>query len=277
MIQSANAEFQGLLAQGATYIDYLKNQRDQILSVDIANRTKEQNKQLRQLNDAIAEETKKTVLEAFNNELNEQLTNAQTVIEMLNIIDQKRKELEADSKGTDLDNAKAESLDEAEKNAQEQLKQETETLLEEYASYVEQKRMLEEQFNNDIILLTRKREQATTDAERAEIDKAIGGVDYDALLAEYGNFEQRKQAIIDEYEEKRKAAQAAGNTEMVEALNKAQEQALSKFALGELQAHPDWELMFGDLDEISTRKLIKSTVLMVHILESSLTRKTLKH
>lgn len=269
LIQSANAEFQGLLAQGATYIDYLKNQRDQILSVDIANRTKEQNKQLRQLNDAIAEETKKTVLEAFNNELNEQLTNAQTVIEMLNIIDQKRKELEADSKGTDLDNAKAESLDEAEKNAQEQLKQETETLLEEYASYVEQKRMLEEQFNNDIVLLTRKREQATTDAERAEIDKAIqnrtnkynkdvnniGGVDYDALLAEYGNFEQRKQAIIDEYEEKRKAAQAAGNTEMVEALNKAQEQALSKFALGELQAHPDWGLMFGDLDEISTRKL----------------------
>ena len=269
LMQSANAEFQGLLAQGATYIDYLKNQRDQILSVDIANRTKEQNKQLRQLNDAIAEETKKTVLEAFNNELNEQLTNAQTVIEMLNIIDQKRKELEADSKGTDLDNAKAESLDEAEKNAQEQLKQETETLLEEYASYVEQKRMLEEQFNNDIVLLTRKREQATTDAERAEIDKAIqnrtnkynkdvnniGGVDYDALLAEYGNFEQRKQAIIDEYEEKRKAAQAAGNTEMVEALNKAQEQALSKFALGELQAHPDWELMFGDLDEISTRKL----------------------
>lgn len=269
LIQSANAEFQGLLAQGATYIDYLKNQRDQILSVDIANRTKEQNKQLRQLNDAIAEETKKTVLEAFNNELNEQLTNAQTVIEMLNIIDQKRKELEADSKGTDLDNAKAESLDEAEKNAQEQLKQETETLLEEYASYVEQKRMLEEQFNNDIVLLTRKREQATTDAERAEIDKAIqnrtnkynkdvnniGGVDYDALLAEYGNFEQRKQAIIDEYEEKRKAAQAAGNTEMVEALNKAQEQALSKFALGELQAHPDWELKFGDLDEISTRKL----------------------
>lgn len=267
LIQSANAEFQGLLAQGATYIDYLKNQREQILSVDIANRTKEQNKQLRQLNDAIAEETKKNVLEAFNNELNEQLTNAQTVIEMLNIIEQKRKELSND--GTELDNAKSDALDEAENNAQEQLKQETEALLEEYASYVEQKRMLEEKFNNDVVLLTRKREQATTDEQRNEIDKAIqnrtnkynkdvnniGGIDYDAMLAEYGTFEQRKQAIIDEYDKKRKAAQAAGNTEMVEALNKAQEQALSKFALGELQAHPDWELMFGDLDEISTRKL----------------------
>lgn len=267
LVRSANAEFQGLLAEGATYIDYLKNQREQILAVDVANRTKEQNKQLRQLNDAIAEETEQTVLEAFNNELNEQLSNARTVIEMLNIIEQRRKDLSND--GTDLDNAKAESLNEAENNAQEQLKQETESLLEEYASYVEQKRRLEEQFNNDVALMMRQREQATTDAQRAEIDKAIqnrtnkynkdvnniGGVDYDALLAEYGNFEQRKQAIIDEYEEKRKAAQAAGNTEMVEALNKAQEQALSKFALGELQAHPDWELMFGDLDEISTRKL----------------------
>lgn len=42
---------------------------------------------------------------------------------------------------------------------------------------------------------------------------------------------------------------------MVEAIDRAQAQALSKFALDELQAHPDWELMFGDLDEISTKKL----------------------
>ncbi len=267
LVQSAHKEFEKLLAEGATYIDYLKNQRDQILALDVANRTKAQNKQLRQLNDAIAEETKATVLEAFNTELNEQLTNASTVLEMLKIIEQKRKELAND--GTEVDNAKAESLDEAEKNTQEQLKEETEALLAEYASYVEQKRRLEEQFNNDVVLLMRQREQATTDAERANIDTAIqnrknkytddvngiGGIDYDAMLSEYGTFEQKKQAIIDEYEEKRKAAQAVGNTEMVEALNKAQAEALSKFALDELQAHPDWELMFGDLDEISTRKL----------------------
>lgn len=267
LVQSAHKEFEKLLAEGATYIDYLKNQRDQILAVDVANRTKSQNKQLRQLNDAIAEETKATVLEAFNTELNEQLTNASTVLEMLKIIEQKRKELAND--GTEVDNAKAESLDEAEKNTQEQLKEETEALLAEYASYVEQKRRLEEQFNNDVALLMRQREQATTDAERANIDTAIqnrknkytddvngiGGIDYDAMLSEYGTFEQKKQAIIDEYEEKRKAAQAVGNTEMIEALNKAQAKALSKFALDELQAHPDWELMFGDLDEISTRKL----------------------
>lgn len=267
LVRSANQEFAKMLAEGATYIDYLKNQRDQILQIDIANRTKAQNKQLRQLNDAIAEETRTTVLEAFNEELNAQLTNARTVLDMLNIIEQKRKELSGD--GTELDNAKAESLNEAEENAQDQLRQETESLLEEYASYVEQKRRLEQQFNDDVALMMREREKATTDAQRAEIDNAIqnrtnqynkdvrniGGVDYDAMLAEYGTFEERKQAIIDDYDEKRRAAQEAGNTEMVEAIDRAQAQALSKFALDELQAHPDWELMFGDLDEISTKKL----------------------
>lgn len=267
LVQSANKEFEGLLKEGSTYIDYLKKQRDELLTIDISKRTKAQNKQLRQLNDAIAEETKQSVLEAFNTELNEQLTNAKSTLEMLKIIEQKRKELSGD--GTELDNAKGESLDDAEKDAKEQLREETEALLAEYASYAEQKRRIDEAYNRDYEILMAKRAQATTDAERAEIDAAIanrqkkrdgdvnsiGGVDYDALLAEYGTFEQRKQAIIDEYEEKRKAAQAVGNTEMVEALNKAQAQALSKFALDELQAHPDWELMFGDLDEISTQKL----------------------
>jgi DNA repair exonuclease SbcCD ATPase subunit len=267
LVRSANQEFSKLLAEGATYIDYLKNQRDQILAVDVANRSKEQNKQLRQLNDAIAEETRTTVLEAFNEELNTQLTNARTVLDMLNIIEQKRKELSGD--GTELDNAKADALNEAEENAQDQLRQETESLLEEYASYVEQKRRLEQQFNDDVALMMREREKATTDAQRAEIDNAIqnrtnqynkdvrniGGVDYDAMLAEYGTFEERKQAIIDEYDEKWRAAQEAGNTDMIAAIDKAQAQALSKFALDELQAHPDWELMFGDLDEISTKKL----------------------
>ena len=267
LVQSANKEFEGLLKEGSTYIDYLKKQRDELLTIDIAKRTKAQNKQLRQLNDAIAEETKQSVLEAFNTELNEQLTNAKSTLEMLKIIEQKRKELSGD--GTELDNAKGESLDDAEKDAKEQLREETEALLAEYASYAEQKRHIDEQYNRDYEVLMAKRAQATSDAERAEIDAAIanrqkkrdgdvnsiGGVDYDALLAEYGTFEQRKQSIIDEYEEKRKAAQAVGNTEMVEALNKAQAEALSKFALDELQAHPDWELMFGDLDEISTQKL----------------------
>lgn len=267
LVKAANQEFGKLLQEGATYIDYLKNQRDIILQVDVANRTKAQNKQLRQLNDAIAEETKNTVLEAFNNELSEQLTNAKSILEMLNIIEQKRKQLSGD--GTELDNAKKETLDNAEKDAQTKLKEETESLLEEYASYMEKRRRIDEQYNADIVLLQQKRSQAQTDSERAEIDAAIknrtrkyesdtkgsGNTDYDAMLADYGTFEQRKQAIIDEYAERRKIAEEMGNQDMVDALDRAQAEALSKFAFDEMKMSPDWELMFGNLDEITTKKL----------------------
>ena len=267
LVKAANQEFGKLLQEGATYIEYLKNQRDIILQVDVANRTKAQNKQLRQLNDAIAEETKNTVLEAFNNELSEQLTNAKSILEMLNIIEKKRKELSGD--GTELDNAKKETLDTAEKDAQTKLKEETESLLEEYASYMEKRRSIDEQYNADIVLLNQRRAQAQSDSERAEIDAAIrnrtrkykadtkgsGNADYDAMLADYGTFEQRKQAIIDSYAEKRRIAEEMGNQDMIDALDKAQQQALSKFALDQMKMSPDWELMFGDLDEITTKKL----------------------
>ena len=267
LVKAANQEFAKLLKEGATYIDYLKNQRDIILGVDVANRTKAQNKQLRQLNDAIAEETKNTLLEAFNNELSEQLTNAKSILEMLNIIEKKRKELSGD--GTELDNAKKETLDNAEKDAQTKLKEETESLLEEYASYMEKRRRIDEQYNADLALLNQRRAQAQLDSERAEIDAAIknrtrkyeadtkgsGNADYDAMLADYGTFEQRKQAIIESYAEKRRIAEEMGNQSMIDALDKAQQQALSKFALDQMKMSPDWELMFGDLDEITTKKL----------------------
>lgn len=267
LVRSANQEFAGLLAEGATYIDYLKNQRDQILAVDVASRTKEQNQQLRQLNDSIAEETRATVLEAFNNELNAQLSNARTVLDMLNVIEQKRKELSGD--GTELDNAKAESLDEAESGVQEQARQETEALLSEYASYVEQKRRLEQQFNDDVALMMRERENASTDEQRTEIDnaiqnrtaqynkdvKSIGGIDYDAMLAEYGTFEEKKQAIIDEYDAKRKAAQAMGNEEMVKALDEAQARAISSLASDELTNSDIWGKLFGNLDGMAVSEI----------------------
>lgn len=267
LTKAANKEFEGLLKEGATYIDYLKNQRDVILSVDIANRTKAQNAQLRMLNDQISEETKKTVLEAFNNELSEQLTNARTTLEMLNIIEQRRKDLAND--GTDIDNNKKDSLDDAEKDVLKQQQQETDALLQEYASYLDKKLKLEQDFTDDLNLLEKARMQATTDTERESIDAAIknrtdqynkdtkgsGNAEYDQMLIDYANFEQKKQSIIDGYDEKRKIAQEQGNAQLIEKLNEAQAKALSSLAMDEMQANPDWEKMFGNLDEISTKKL----------------------
>ena len=263
--QAAKKEFDGLLKQGATYIDYLKNQRDIILQVDVANRSKTQNKQLRQLNDAIAEETKKTVLEAFNNELSDSLSNAKTVIEMLNVIEAKRKQLAND--GTELDNAEKEALDNAEKAAQEKAKQQTDALLTEYASFVEQKRRLEEQFNADMELLTRKRAKASTDAERAEIDQAIANRtkkyntdtskvgDYDAILNQYGGYEQKKERIAEQYAERRRIAELNGNKDLLEKLAKAEQDELSKLQSDLIKNSGDWQNLFGNLDELTTKTI----------------------
>lgn len=263
--QAAKKEFDGLLKQGATYIDYLKNQRDIILQVDVANRSKTQNKQLRQLNDAIAEETKKTVLEAFNNELSDSLSNAKTVIEMLNVIEAKRKQLAND--GTELDNAEKEALDNAEKQAQEKAKQQTDALLTEYASFVEQKRSLEEQFNADMELLNRKRAKASTDAERAEIDQAIANRtkkyntdtskvgDYDAILNQYGGYEQKKERIAEQYAERRRIAELNGNKDLLEKLAKAEQDELSKLQSDLIKNSGDWQNLFGNLDELTTKTI----------------------
>ena len=262
LVASANKEFEKLLKEGATYIDYLKKQRDIILQVDIANRTKEQNKQLRQLNDAIAEETKRTVLEAFNQELSASLDNAKSVIEMLNIIEQKRKELSGD--GTELDNAKKDVLDEAEQQAQNKVRQQTEALLNQYASFVAQKRRLEEQFNADVELLNRKRMQATTDAERAEIDQAIanrraqyekddkGVGGYDDMLNQYGGYEQKKQRIMEQYAERRRIALLNNDQLLLAQLAQAEQEELSRLQSDLITKSADWQLLFSNLDGLTT-------------------------
>lgn len=272
LVASANQEFAGLLEQGATYIDYLRKQRDQILTVDVAARTKEQNKQLRTLNDQIAEETKRTVLEQFNQELSEQLTNAKSVIEMLNIIERRRQELAKD--GTDIDNGKSDILDDAEKDARKQAKEQTEALLEEFASYTDKRRAIEEQFNKDMELLNRARAAATTDADRASVDAAIanrrrqhekdtegtGDANYDKLVEQYTGYEQKRVAISKRYDEERRVAREHGDQEMLARIAAAEQEELSKLSNEILTQSADWQLLFGNLEGLTTstiERLIK--------------------
>ncbi len=273
LVASANQEFAGLLEQGATYIDYLKKQRDQILAVDVAARTKKQNKQLRTLNDQIAEETKRTVLEQFNQELSEQLTNAKSVIEMLNIIERRRQELAKD--GTEIDNGKSDILDDAEKDARKQAKEQTEALLDEFASYTDKRRAIEEQFNKDMELLNRARAAATTDADRASVDAAIanrrrqfekdtdgtGDADYDKLVEQYTGYEQKRAAIAKKYDEERRLAREHGDQEMLARIAHAEQEELSKLSNEILTQSADWQLLFGNLEGLTTstiERLIKN-------------------
>ena len=267
LVKAANQEFKGLLAEGSTYIDYLKNQREQILAIGVDQRTREQTAHLRALNNAIAEETKQTVLEAFNEELSTQLSNARSVLEALDIIEQRRKALENDT--TELGKEKGEALDKAEKEALARQKQETDELLEQYAGYLDRKIKLEMQYNDDLKLLQQRRAEATTDAERASVDAAIsnrtnkynrdmqssGDEDYDQLREQYQTYQDKVTKIRQDYEEKRRIATLHGDQEMLARLAKAEADELSKLANEQVTGSIDWQRLFGNLDELSTKTI----------------------
>ena len=246
LIKSAQTEFAGILAQGSTYIDYLKNQRDEIMKVDVANRSKEQTEQLRILQDSIAEETKRTVLDTFNTELSTQLSNAKNIVEMLKIIEEKRKELAND--GTDIDNSKKEMLDNAEEQALDDAATRTQKLLEDYAGLDAKKRKIEKKFASDMLLLDRQlaeakakndieAQKAVEDAIRNRTDKRDADIEgltptdnYETLLNEFGSFEQRKAIIEAEYEEKRKVAREHNDEAMIQRLYAEEKKAISELA-----------------------------------------------
>lgn len=220
LVKSANKEFAGLLAEGANYMEYLQRQRAQIMSVDESERTAEQVANLAKINNAIAEETRKTVIGSFNKQLNEQLSNANSTLEMLTIIADKRKELAGDN--TDLEIAKSESLDAAEERVEAEIKKEREEKAKE---------------------LARKKE------ENAKL--------YSDMLVTYASFEEKRAAINKEYDDKIALATEKGNTELIERLNDAREKAMSSAAIEAMQESPDWEAMFGDLDDLTTAQLQK--------------------
>ncbi len=267
LVNAAKTEFKGLIAEGKTYVDYLKNQREQLLAIDENERSKQQNAQLRALNNAIAEETKRTVLESFNEELSSSLTNAQTIMEMLGVIEQKRKELESDESG--LSEQKRESLDEAERDVIAKQQEQTNALLNDYASYLDRKIKMEMQYNDDMRLLEAARNKATTDAERKSIDAAIanrknkfnqdsknsGDADYDAMLKQFRTYEQKKAAIHDDFEEKRRIARLHGNEELLAELNVQEAKAQLQNSFDQLKASPEYISAFEDLKNVSSETL----------------------
>ena len=265
--EAANDEFSGLLSQGANYLEYLKNQRAEIEKISVSDRTKEQNDKLRKLNDEIAEESKNTVLQAFNKELSSQLSNAQSIIDMLNIIEEKRKELAND--GTQLDNEKKSVLDDAEDDIVEKQKERTSELLQEYASYTDKRLQMEKQYVNDMLLLQKKLDKATTPEEKKTISgamenrrakykqdsKSSGDEDYDNMIAAFKSFEQKRIQISDEYDEKRRIARLHNNEELVKQLNIEEAKAQLQNSFDELKASPEYVSAFEDLKNVSTETI----------------------
>lgn len=287
--KAAKTEFASLIEGGSSYEAFLKRLHDEISALPQNSRTVAQLKAIR---NELAEINKTTILETFKESLQRELDGADHVLKRLEIIAERRKELAED--GTDVDNDKKQALDEAEKNALQKQKEETDKLLSDYASYLDRKIQLDLQYSNDLALLEKARAKATTDAERNSIDAAIanrknkyqqesklsGNSEYDQMLQTYRTFEQKKDAIDEEFKEKSRVREQmlagfqkelseaktedekqaiqkriADNEKMAERMKKAYQEALSKLAIDEMKVSPDWEKLFGNFREIGTKEL----------------------
>jgi hypothetical protein len=263
--KAAKTEFAGLLAEGSSYLDFLQKQRERLLA--ISSRSPKETEKLKRLNDEIANETKDTVLGEFEKELQKQLTGARSILEMLNILEERRKQLAGD--GSDLDTGKTEIVDKAQEDVAKKAEEETKNLLNQYAGYLSEKINFDLEYSNRKKALNEALAKATTEEERRIASAALEGLeqdrkkyakssgneDYDKLLAEYRSFEQKKADISADYEEKIAIATEQKNNELVKRLTEAKNKALSSAALEELQSSGVWEKLFSNLDDLTTGQI----------------------
>lgn len=212
---AAKAEFAGLLKEGSSYLDYLQKQRDQLIkAIGSGTATKTQAEELQKLNNAIANETKETVLAGFEKELKEQLSGARSILEMVNILEEKRKALTGD--GSDLDKGKSDIIKKQQEDVEQKAKDRTKALLSEYADYLGKKITFEANYAENSRLLNEQLAKAKTDderrialealanleKERKKYAKSSGNEDYDALVEEYKTYQQKCADISAQYDEK---------------------------------------------------------------------------
>ena len=213
------------------------------------------------------ENAEREALEAFKTDITRELDRARTILDVLKTIENRRQELKDDK--SDLGKEKLKFLDDKQYDATKEARRQEEALLQSYISYYDRKIALDLKYSDDIALLDRRRLAATTEAEREQIerakqirtekyekDKKTGGDDeYSRMLKDYGSFEQRKQAIIDEYDERRRRALEHGNEELAASLDKLAAKALSDLASKELTGSDMWAQLFGNLDEMATSQI----------------------
>lgn len=265
---AAKAEFAGLLKEGSSYLDYLQKQRDQLIkAIGSGTATKTQAEELQKLNNAIANETKETVLAGFEKELKEQLSGARSILEMVNILEEKRKALTGD--GSDLDNGKSDIIKKQQEDVEQKAKEQTKALLSDYASYLGEKITFEANYAENSRLLNEQLAKAKTDderrialealanleKERKKYAKSSGNEDYDALVEEYKTYQQKCADISAQYDEKIALATQQKNEELVAKLQEAKNKALSSAALQELTDSGAWEQLFGNLDDLTTAQI----------------------
>jgi hypothetical protein len=257
---SAKTEFAGLLAEGESYEAYLKNIKRELEALP---ETADRNKKISIVSNELVSIEKDTYLDGYTKSLEKQISLADTLVEKLAIIADKRKELETDDSG--LTKEKGAVLDTEQANIATQAQEDYAKAMRDYNDYLQSK------IDAELSYLNRRKELEVaianeTDAERKKIletqlktldttHKLKQTTDYDALVEEYKTYQQKCADISAQYDEKIALATQQKNEELVARLQEAKNKALSSAALQELTDSGAWEQLFGNLDDLTTAQI----------------------
>lgn len=257
---SAKTEFAGLLADGESYEAYLKNLKRELEALP---ETADRNKKISIVSNELVSIEKDTYMDGYTKSLEKQISLADTLVEKLAIIADKRKELETDDSG--LTKEKGAVLDTEQANIATQAQEDYAKAIRDYNDYLQSK------IDAELSYQTRRREleiaiEKETDAERKKIletqlktldttQQLKQTTDYDALVEEYKTYQQKCADISAQYDEKIALATQQKNEELVAKLQEAKNKALSSAALQELTDSGAWEQLFGNLDDLTTAQI----------------------
>lgn len=257
---SAKTEFAGLLADGESYEAYLKNLKRELEALP---ETADRNKKISVVSNELVSIEKDTYMDGYTKSLEKQISLADTLVEKLAIIADKRKELETDDSG--LTKEKGAVLDTEQANIATQAQEDYAKAMRDYNDYLQSK------IDAELSYQTRRREleiaiEKETDAERKKIletqlktldttQQLKQTTDYDALVEEYKTYQQKCADISAQYDEKIALATEQKNEELVAKLQEAKNKALSSAALQELTDSGAWEQLFGNLDDLTTAQI----------------------
>lgn len=257
---SAKTEFAGLLADGESYEAYLKNLKRELEALP---ETADRNKKISVVSNELVSIEKDTYMDGYAKSLEKQISLADTLVEKLVIIADKRKELETDDSG--LTKEKGAVLDTEQANIATQAQEDYAKAMRDYNDYLQSK------IDAELSYQTRRREleiaiEKETDAERKKIletqlktldttQQLKQTTDYDALVEEYKTYQQKCADISAQYDEKIALATEQKNEELVAKLQEAKNKALSSAALQELTDSGAWEQLFGNLDDLTTAQI----------------------
>ncbi len=257
---SAKTEFAGLLAEGESYEAYLKNLKRELEALP---ETADRNKKISIVSNELVSIEKDTYMDGYTKSLEKQISLADTLVEKLAIIADKRKELETDDSG--LTKEKGAVLDTEQTNIATQAQEDYTAAMRDYNDYLQSK------IDAELSYQTRRSELEVaiakeTDAERKKIletqlktldttQQLKQTMDYDALVEEYKTYQQKCADISAQYDEKIALATEQKNEELVAKLQEAKNKALSLAALQELQDSGAWEQLFGNLDDLTTAQI----------------------